>query len=40
VKSRLVRGRAFLKSLLAGSRPGSRTKALSGMELFLTEEAR
>jgi RNA polymerase sigma-70 factor (ECF subfamily) len=40
VKSRLVRGRAFLKALLATSSPGSRTKALSGMELFLTEEAR
>ena len=40
VKSRLVRGRAFLKALLEASRLGSRTKALSGMELSLREEAR
>jgi RNA polymerase sigma-70 factor (ECF subfamily) len=40
VKSRLVRGRAFLKVLLAAPKPGSRTKALSGMELSLREEAR
>ena len=40
VKSRLVRGRAFLKMLLAAPKPGSRTKALSGMELSLREEAR
>jgi len=40
VNSRLVRGRAFLKVLLAASKPGSRTKALSGMELSLREEAR
>jgi RNA polymerase sigma-70 factor (ECF subfamily) len=40
VKSRLVRGRAFLKALLVASKPGSRTKALSRMELSLTEEAR
>ena len=40
VKSRLVRGRAFLKVLLAAPQPGSRTKALSGMELSLGEEAR
>jgi RNA polymerase sigma-70 factor (ECF subfamily) len=39
VKSRLVRGRAFLKVLLAAPKPGSRTKALSGMELSLREEA-
>jgi len=40
VKSRLVRGRALLKALLAASKPGSRTKALAGMELSLREEAR
>src|SRR5277367_5815706 len=55
VKSRLVRGRAFLKAVLelskldasrldasriAAARLGSRTKALSRMELSLTEEAR
>jgi RNA polymerase sigma-70 factor (ECF subfamily) len=40
VKSRLVRGRAFLKVLLVASKPGSRTKALSGMELSLREGAR
>jgi len=40
VKSRLVRGRAFLRALLAAFKPGSRTKALSGMELSLREEAR
>ena len=40
VKSRLVRGRAFLKALLEASRLGLRTKALSGMELSLREEAR
>ncbi len=40
VKSRLVRGRAFFKALLVASNPGSRTKALSGMELSLREEAR
>jgi len=40
VKSRLVRGRAFLKVLLVASSPGSRNKALSGMELSLIEEAR
>jgi len=55
VKSRLVRGRAFLKAVLEASRLeasrldasrfdaatlGSRTKALSRMELSLTEEAR
>jgi RNA polymerase sigma-70 factor (ECF subfamily) len=39
VKSRLVRGRAFLKVLLAAPKSGSRTKALSGMELSLREEA-
>lgn len=39
VKSRLVRGRAFLKVLLAEPKTGSRTKALSGMELSLREEA-
>ena len=40
VKSRLVRGRAFLKVVLSESRTGSQTKALSGMELSLREEAR
>jgi RNA polymerase sigma-70 factor, ECF subfamily len=40
VKSRLVRGRAFLKAVLEAARLGSRTKALSGMELSLREEAR
>jgi len=40
VKSRLVRGRACLKALLAASELGSRTKALAGMELSLGEEAR
>ena len=42
VKSRLVRGRACLKALLTASSPGSRAKALPGMEmeLSLREEAR
>ena len=40
VKSRLVRGRASLRALLEASRLGLRTKALSGMELSLREEAR
>jgi RNA polymerase sigma-70 factor (ECF subfamily) len=40
VKSRLVRGRACLRALLAESRPGSRAKALTGMEISLGEEAR
>lgn len=45
VKSRLVRGRAFLKAVLEVSRleaprPAPRTKALPGMELSLREEAR
>jgi RNA polymerase sigma-70 factor (ECF subfamily) len=40
VKSRLVRGRAYLKALLAASQPGSLAKALPGMELSLREEAR
>jgi RNA polymerase sigma-70 factor, ECF subfamily len=39
VKSRLVRGRAFLKLLLVASRLGSPTKALPGMKLSLREEA-
>ena len=30
VKSRLVRGRACLRALLAALKPGSRTKALAG----------
>ena len=40
VKSRLVRGRACLRALLAEGRPGSRSAALPGMELSLREEAR
>ncbi len=40
VKSRLVRGRAYLKALLVASRPDSPSKALPGMELSLREEAR
>jgi RNA polymerase sigma-70 factor, ECF subfamily len=40
VKSRLVRGRAFLGALLVALKPGSRSKALAGMELSLREEAR
>jgi RNA polymerase sigma-70 factor, ECF subfamily len=40
VKSRLVRGRACLKALLAAPRPGSRMKALQGTEVSLGEEAR
>jgi len=35
VKSRLVRGRAYLKALLVASSAGSRTKSLPGMELAL-----
>src|SRR5208283_5334286 len=40
VKSRLVRGRACLRTLLTAPRPGSRPAALAGMELSLREEAR
>jgi RNA polymerase sigma-70 factor (ECF subfamily) len=40
VKSRLVRGRAYLKALLTAPRPGSRPTALAGMEMSLREEAR
>jgi len=40
VKSRLVRGRAYLKALLTAPRPGSRPTALTGIELSLREEAR
>jgi RNA polymerase sigma-70 factor (ECF subfamily) len=40
VKSRLVRGRAYLKALLTALRPGSRPTALTGIELSLGEEAR
>jgi RNA polymerase sigma-70 factor (ECF subfamily) len=40
VKSRLVRGRAFLRTVLMDPRPGSRPSALAGMELSLREEAR
>jgi RNA polymerase sigma-70 factor, ECF subfamily len=40
VKSRLVRGRACLRTLLAAQIPGPRPTALTGMELSLREEAR
>jgi RNA polymerase sigma-70 factor (ECF subfamily) len=40
VKSRLVRGRAFLRALLTAPKPGSRTTALPGKRLSLREEAR
>jgi len=40
VKSRLVRGRACLRTLLTVPRHGSRPGALTGMELSLREEAR
>ncbi len=40
VKSRLVRGRALMGTLLVAFKPASRTKALPGMELSLREEAR
>lgn len=40
VKSRLVRGRACLKALLADPHPGSRTEVLPGLKLTLGEEAR
>jgi RNA polymerase sigma-70 factor, ECF subfamily len=40
VKSRLVRGRACLRALLAEPSPGSRPTALPGIELSLREEAR
>lgn len=40
VKSRLVRGRACLKSLLAEPWPNSQRTALSGIEMSLREEAR
>ena len=40
VKSRLVRGRAYLKTLLAAPGADSQDKALTGMELPLGEEAR
>jgi RNA polymerase sigma-70 factor, ECF subfamily len=40
VKSRLVRGRACLRTLLTNPRPGPRPTALSGIELSLREEAR
>ena len=39
VKSRLVRGRACLKALLAGPRPGRETMPMAEMELSLGEEA-
>jgi RNA polymerase sigma-70 factor, ECF subfamily len=40
VKSRLVRGRAYLKELLAGPRPSGRSGILAGFDLPLREEAR
>ncbi len=40
VKSRLVRGRAYLKTLLARPHAGSQRQALAGMEMSLGEEAR
>jgi RNA polymerase sigma-70 factor (ECF subfamily) len=40
VKSRLVRGRACLKAVLAGSRTGQRPAAIAGFEMPLREEAR
>ncbi len=40
VKSRLVRGRACLKALLAGPRAARQTSPAAGMELTLGEEAR
>lgn len=40
VKSRLVRGRACLKSLLQATEPGSRPTALAEVEMSLREETR
>jgi RNA polymerase sigma-70 factor (ECF subfamily) len=40
VKSRLVRGRASLRALLAEHSPETRAKALTGIEVSLGEEAR
>jgi RNA polymerase sigma-70 factor (ECF subfamily) len=40
VKSRLVRGRGYLKALLTEARPGSQPTALAEMEMSLGEEAR
>ena len=40
VKSRLVRGRAYLKALLTAPEPGTRPTALKGIEMSLGEEAR
>jgi len=40
VKSRLVRGRAYLKALLTAPEPGTRPTALTGIEMSLGEEAR
>ena len=39
VKSRLVRGRAYLKALLTAPEPGARPTALTGIEMSLGEEA-
>jgi len=40
VKSRLVRGRAYLKALLTALEPDTRHTALTGIEMSLGEEAR
>ena len=40
VKSRLMRGRAFLKALLTAPQPHTRLTALTGIEISLGEEAR
>ena len=40
VKSRLVRGRAFLKALLTAPEPSTRLTALTGVDIPLGEEAR
>jgi RNA polymerase sigma-70 factor, ECF subfamily len=40
VKSRLVRGRALLKAILAGSRSGEAANQSAGFEISLGEEAR
>jgi RNA polymerase sigma-70 factor, ECF subfamily len=40
VKSRLVRGRAFLRALLTAPQPGAQITALAGTVLSLREEAR
>jgi RNA polymerase sigma-70 factor (ECF subfamily) len=40
IKSRLVRGRAMLKSLLTAQSPAVRSSAHAGFEMPLGEEAR